>query len=72
LNNLFTVLLLQFLAEAKKKLAEEKATEIQEQNRIIAMEKAAAEAALAEVMPVLEAAKLELQKLDKSDVTEIR
>jgi len=72
LNNLFTVLLLQFLAEAKKKLAEEKAKEIQEQNRIIAMEKAAAEAALAEVMPVLEAAKLELQKLDKSDVTEIR
>lgn len=66
------VLLLRFLAEAKKKLAEEKATEIQEQNRIIAMEKAAAEAALAEVMPVLEAAKLELQKLDKSDVTEIR
>lgn len=72
MNNLFTVLLLRFLAEAKKKLAEEKATEIQEQNRIIAMEKAAAEAALAEVMPVLEAAKLELQKLDKSDVTEIR
>ena len=72
MNNLFTVLLLQFLAEAKKKLAEEKATEIQEQNRIIAMEKSAAEAALAEVMPVLEAAKLELQKLDKSDVTEIR
>ncbi|XP_021268215.1 dynein heavy chain 10, axonemal isoform X2 [Numida meleagris] len=60
------------VAEEKKKLAEEKATEIQEQNRIIAMEKAAAESALAEVMPVLEAAKLELQKLDKSDVTEIR
>ncbi|POI33535.1 hypothetical protein CIB84_002713, partial [Bambusicola thoracicus] len=59
------------VAEVKKKLAEEKATEIQEQNRIIAMEKAAAETALAEVMPVLEAAKLELQKLDKSDVTEI-
>ncbi|XP_072207474.1 dynein axonemal heavy chain 10 [Excalfactoria chinensis] len=60
------------VAETKKKLAEEKATEIQEQNKIIAMEKAAAESALAEVMPVLEAAKLELQKLDKSDVTEIR
>lgn len=56
----------------KKKLAEEKAAEIQEQNKIIAMEKKAAETALAEVMPVLEAAKLELQKLDKSDVTEIR
>lgn len=46
--------------------------EIEEQNKIITMEKAAAEAALAEVMPILEAAKLELQKLDKSDVTEIR
>uniref|UniRef100_A0A8B9MLI2 Dynein axonemal heavy chain 10 n=1 Tax=Accipiter nisus TaxID=211598 RepID=A0A8B9MLI2_9AVES len=60
------------VAEEKKKLAEEKAVEIQEQNKIIAMEKAAAETALAEVMPILEAAKLELQKLDKSDVTEIR
>ncbi|KAM9259890.1 dynein axonemal heavy chain 10 [Cariama cristata] len=60
------------VAEEKKKLAEEKAVEIQEQNNIIAMEKAAAETALAEVMPILEAAKLELQKLDKSDVTEIR
>ncbi|XP_071880489.1 dynein axonemal heavy chain 10 isoform X1 [Anas platyrhynchos] len=60
------------VAEEKKKLAEEKAAEIQEQNRIIAMEKMEAESALAEVMPVLEAAKLELQKLDKSDVTEIR
>ncbi|XP_064322361.1 dynein axonemal heavy chain 10 [Phalacrocorax carbo] len=60
------------VAEEKKKLAEEKAMEIQEQNKIIAIEKAAAETALAEVMPILEAAKLELQKLDKSDVTEIR
>ncbi|KAH0502213.1 Dynein heavy chain 10, axonemal [Microtus ochrogaster] len=56
----------------KKKLAEEKAMEIEEQNKIIAVEKAEAETALAEVMPILEAAKLELQKLDKSDVTEIR
>ncbi|OXB64089.1 hypothetical protein ASZ78_002019 [Callipepla squamata] len=60
------------VAEVKKKLAEEKAMEIQEQYKVIAMEKEAAETALAEVMPVLEAAKLELQKLDKSDVTEIR
>lgn len=59
-------------AEEKKKLAEEKAIEIEEQNKIIAVEKAEAETALAEVMPILEAAKLELQKLDKSDVTEIR
>lgn len=59
-------------AEEKKKLAEEKAVEIEEQNKVIAVEKAEAETALAEVMPILEAAKLELQKLDKSDVTEIR
>uniref|UniRef100_G1NVC6 Dynein axonemal heavy chain 10 n=1 Tax=Myotis lucifugus TaxID=59463 RepID=G1NVC6_MYOLU len=59
-------------AEEKKKLAEEKAIDIEEQNKIIAVEKAEAETALAEVMPILEAAKLELQKLDKSDVTEIR
>lgn len=68
----FTDLPLPPIAEEKKKLAEEKATEIEEQNQIIAVEKAEAEAALAEVMPILEAAKLELQKLDKSDVTEIR
>ncbi|XP_069353305.1 dynein axonemal heavy chain 10 isoform X1 [Eulemur rufifrons] len=60
------------IAEEKKKLAEEKAIEIEEQNKVIAVEKAEAETALAEVMPILEAAKLELQKLDKSDVTEIR
>ncbi|XP_036352277.2 dynein axonemal heavy chain 10 [Ochotona princeps] len=60
------------IAEEKKKLAEEKAMEVEEQNKMIATEKTEAETALAEVMPVLEAAKLELQKLDKSDVTEIR
>ncbi|XP_042636525.1 dynein axonemal heavy chain 10 [Orycteropus afer afer] len=60
------------IAEEKKKLAEDKAIEIEEQNKVIAVEKAEAETALAEVMPILEAAKLELQKLDKSDVTEIR
>ncbi|XP_011803966.1 PREDICTED: dynein heavy chain 10, axonemal [Colobus angolensis palliatus] len=60
------------VAEEKKKLAEEKAIEIEEQNKVIAMEKAEAETTLEEVMPILEAAKLELQKLDKSDVTEIR
>ncbi|XP_009868408.1 PREDICTED: dynein heavy chain 10, axonemal, partial [Apaloderma vittatum] len=60
------------IAEEKKTLAEEKAVEIEEQNNLIATEKAAAETALTEVIPVLEAAKEELQKLDKSDVTEIR
>ncbi|XP_053136194.1 dynein axonemal heavy chain 10 [Hemicordylus capensis] len=60
------------IAEEKKKLAEDKAMEIEEQNKVIAVEKQDAETALAEAMPILEAAKLELQKLDKSDVTEIR
>ncbi|XP_074916070.1 dynein axonemal heavy chain 10 [Chelonoidis abingdonii] len=60
------------IAEEKKKLAEEKAVEIEEQNKVIAVEKKDAETSLAEAMPILEAAKLELQKLDKSDVTEIR
>uniref|UniRef100_A0A8B9QA73 Dynein axonemal heavy chain 10 n=1 Tax=Apteryx owenii TaxID=8824 RepID=A0A8B9QA73_APTOW len=60
------------VAEEKKKMAEEKAVEIEEQNKIIGAEKKDAEKALAEALPILEAAKLELQKLDKSDVTEIR
>ncbi|XP_064378089.1 dynein axonemal heavy chain 10 [Dromaius novaehollandiae] len=60
------------VAEEKKKMAEEKAVEIEEQNKIIGVEKKEAETALAEALPILEAAKLELQKLDKSDVTEIR
>ncbi|KAM4707116.1 dynein axonemal heavy chain 10 [Discoglossus pictus] len=60
------------VAEEKRKLAEEKAVEIEEQNKVIAVEKQDAESSLAEAMPILEAAKLELQKLDKSDVTEIR
>ncbi|XP_025020180.1 dynein heavy chain 10, axonemal, partial [Python bivittatus] len=60
------------IAEEKKKLAVEKAMEIEEQNKVIAVEKREAETALEEAMPILEAAKLELQKLDKSDVTEIR
>ncbi|KAM5191717.1 dynein axonemal heavy chain 10 [Mantella aurantiaca] len=60
------------VAEEKRKLAEEKAAEIEEQNKVIAVEKQEAESALAEALPILEAAKVELQKLDKSDVTEIR
>ncbi|XP_009082982.1 PREDICTED: dynein heavy chain 10, axonemal, partial [Acanthisitta chloris] len=59
-------------AEEKKKMAEEKAAEIQEQNQVIAVEKADAETALAEIKPILEAAKLEVEKLEKGDVTELR
>ncbi|NXC37428.1 DYH10 protein, partial [Campylorhamphus procurvoides] len=60
------------VAEVKKKLAEEKAVEIQEQNKIIAVEKAEAEEALDQIKPILEAAKLEVEKLDKAEVTELR
>ncbi|MGH0158836.1 UNVERIFIED_CONTAM: hypothetical protein FKN15_061612 [Acipenser sinensis] len=60
------------VAEEKKKLAEDKALEIEEQNKVIAVEKKDAESSLAEALPVLEAARLALQDLDKSDVTEIR
>lgn len=59
-------------AEEKKKLAEEKAEEIEEQNKVISVEKRDAESSLAEALPALEAARIALQDLDKSDVTEIR
>lgn len=53
-------------------LAEKKAMEIAEQNKVISVEKADAEKSLEEAMPALEAARTALQNLDKSDVTEIR
>ncbi|XP_060895064.1 dynein axonemal heavy chain 10 [Labrus mixtus] len=60
------------IAEEKKTLAEDKAKEIEEQNKVIAVEKKEAESSLAEALPALEAARLALQDLEKSDVTEIR
>ncbi|KAL1274160.1 hypothetical protein QQF64_026974 [Cirrhinus molitorella] len=60
------------VAEEKKALAEEKAKEIEEQNKVIVVEKKDAESSLADALPALEAARLALQDLDKSDVTEIR
>uniref|UniRef100_A0A3Q3DBI2 Dynein axonemal heavy chain 10 n=1 Tax=Hippocampus comes TaxID=109280 RepID=A0A3Q3DBI2_HIPCM len=57
--------------EEKKTLAEDKAKEIEEQNKVIAVEKLEAETSLAEALPALEAARIALQDLDKSDVTEI-
>lgn len=72
LNDSFMVLPLQLLAEEKKKMGEEKAIEIQEQNAIIAVEKAEAEAALDQIKPIMEAAKREVEKLDKAEVTELR
>ena len=59
-------------AEEKKVLAEDKAKEIEEQNKVIAGEKKDAESSLAEALPALEAARTALQDLEKSDVTEIR
>ncbi|KAL6114194.1 dnah10 [Pungitius sinensis] len=60
------------IAEEKKTLAQGKAKEIEEQNKVIAVEKEEAESSLAEALPALEAARIALQDLDKSDVTEIR
>uniref|UniRef100_A0A669FBB8 Dynein axonemal heavy chain 10 n=1 Tax=Oreochromis niloticus TaxID=8128 RepID=A0A669FBB8_ORENI len=60
------------VAEEKKVLAEDKAKEIEEQNKVIAVEKKEAESSLAEALPALEAARNALQDLEKSDVTEIR
>jgi dynein heavy chain len=60
------------LAKEKQDLAQTKSKEIEEQNKIIAVEKADAEAALAEALPALEEARIALSDLDKSDVTEIR
>uniref|UniRef100_U3K3Y5 Dynein-1, subspecies f n=1 Tax=Ficedula albicollis TaxID=59894 RepID=U3K3Y5_FICAL len=60
------------IAEEKKKMGEEKAIEIQEQNKVIAVEKAEAEAALDQIKPMMEAAKREVEKLDKAEVTELR
>ncbi|XP_033947329.1 dynein axonemal heavy chain 10 [Pseudochaenichthys georgianus] len=60
------------IAEEKKALAEDKAKEIEEQNKVIAVEKKEAESSLAEALPALESARIALQDLEKSDVTEIR
>nr|CAH8856482.1 unnamed protein product [Trichobilharzia regenti] len=60
------------LATEKKELAVTKSKEIQVQSVEIQQEKTEAETALAEALPVLEQARLALDDLDKSDVTEIR
>ncbi|GAB1598225.1 dynein axonemal heavy chain 10 isoform X2 [Argonauta hians] len=60
------------IANEKKELAVAKAKEIEEQSAIIIIEKGEAEDALNEALPALEAARLALEDLEKSDVTEIR
>ncbi|OAF67720.1 1-alpha DHC [Intoshia linei] len=59
-------------ATTKKQLATNKGIEVQIQSKEIGVQKLDAEAALAEALPALEAARLALDDLDKSDVTEIR
>ncbi|XP_052562272.1 dynein axonemal heavy chain 10 isoform X4 [Culex pipiens pallens] len=59
-------------ANSKKAEASEKSTEVEQQKKVITVEKAEAEEALAAAMPALEVARLALSDLDKSDITEIR
>lgn len=59
-------------ANVKKELASEKQVEVEKASQIIGVEKAEAEEALLEAMPALEAARLALDDLEKSDITEIR
>ncbi|XP_059138610.1 dynein axonemal heavy chain 10-like [Physella acuta] len=59
-------------AHEMKAAAQIKAEEIKESSKIIAVEKAEAEEALQEALPALEAARLALDDLDKTDITEVR
>ncbi|CAH2003821.1 unnamed protein product, partial [Acanthoscelides obtectus] len=59
-------------ATEKKDIASLKSIEIEEQAKIISIEQADAEEALAAALPALETARLALSDLDKSDITEIR
>ncbi|XP_076363131.1 dynein heavy chain at 89D isoform X2 [Tachypleus tridentatus] len=59
-------------AQDKQQYALAKSKDIEEQSVLIQAEKQEAETALAEALPVLEAARVALEDLDKSDVTEIR
>ncbi|KAH9514993.1 Dynein heavy chain 10, axonemal [Bulinus truncatus] len=59
-------------ANEMKSAAQIKAQEIKESSKIISVEKAEAEEALQEALPALEAARLALDDLDKTDITEVR
>ncbi|KAI8814786.1 dynein heavy chain and region D6 of dynein motor-domain-containing protein [Cladochytrium replicatum] len=59
-------------AEEKKELAEKKETELDAQNIQIAKDKEEAELALQEALPALEEARLALNNLSNSEITEIR
>lgn len=59
-------------ANTKKVQASEKQIEVEKASKIIGVEKAEAEIVLEAAMPALEAARLALDDLEKSDITEIR
>ncbi|XP_063229306.1 dynein axonemal heavy chain 10 [Bacillus rossius redtenbacheri] len=70
--------LLQDIEEGKKSATEKKqiatvsSIQIEEQRKVITVEKAEAEKALEEALPMLHQAKQALSELDKADITEIR
>lgn len=59
-------------AQSKKEQSYEKSVEVEQKSKQITIEKAEAEEALASALPVLEQARIALEDLDKSDITEIR
>lgn len=59
-------------AQSKKDQAFEKSIEVEQKSKQITIEKTEAEEALASALPVLEQARIALEELDRSDITEIR
>lgn len=60
------------IAMEKKGQSVDKQREIEEKKKLIAKEESEAKTALAAAQPALDAARLALGELDKSDITEIR
>ncbi|XP_028981786.1 dynein heavy chain 10, axonemal [Diachasma alloeum] len=60
------------IAMEKKNLSTEKSEEIESRKKTIAKESAEAKAVLAAAQPALDSAKIALNELEKSDITEIR
>lgn len=59
-------------AMKKKNVREEKRKEIEDKKKIIAKEEAEARQVLADAQPALDTARLQLNELEKADITEIR
>lgn len=60
------------IANKKKEEASTKQIEVEQQSKVVTVEKAEAEEALNAALPALEAARLALEDLDRNDITEIR